>query len=237
LIARQLDFGLFYFTKMNGIYTANDVSKEIFDLYYGNVNSPRKWEHNLSEFKTLDIFTQRKELSKCYELLMPYILQRKANYINPYILDWNGYLNANEFTVFCVCRCLGVAFYPQFSVDRFCLDFANPYYKIGIEVDSNTYHTYEKDLKRDIELKKLGWKIYHLTSAEAYSNSKQNMEDIYLEYDYLSEEEYFENKSRYYQTQIEGIIECISYACFGFRIEEGFEDIARLVAYNHLILK
>jgi len=168
---------------------------------------------------------------------MPYILKRKSHYVNPYILDWQEYLNTNEFSVFATCRCIGVAFYPQFSVGRFCLDFANPYYKVGIEVDSNTYHTYEKDLKRDIELKELGWKIYHLTSAEAYPNSKQNSQDINLEYGYLTEEEYFENRSKYYQTQIDGIIECIASVSLGFRIEDGYEDVACKVAFDHLILK
>lgn len=220
-----------------GVYTASDVKKAALDLYHGITESPRKWEHNLVEFKKLDIFQQRKEIMRCYELLMPYILKRKAHWINPYILDWQGYLNENEFSVFATCRCIGVAFYPQFTVGRFCLDFANPYYKIGIEVDSNTYHTYEKDLKRDIELKKLGWKIYHLTSAEAYSNSKQNMEEINIEPDYLTKDEYFQNKSKYYQTQTDGIVECISFSCFGFRIEDGFEDVAKKVAFDHLILK
>lgn len=219
-----------------GVYTANDIKQEILDLYHGK-DSPRRWEYNLFEFKKLDIFEQRKEIMRCYELLMPYILERKSNYINPYILDWQSYLNTNEFSVFAACRCIGVSFYPQFSVGKYCLDFANPYYRIGIEVDSNTYHTYEKDLKRDTELRKLGWKIYHLTSSEAYPNSKQNIEDINLDYYYLNEEEYFENKSKYYQNQVEGIIECISYVSLDFGIEEGFEDVARNVAFNHLILK
>lgn len=223
--------------EIRGVYTASDVKQAALDLYNGITESPRKWEHKLSEFKKMDIFTQRKEIMRCYELLMPYILKGKSSYVNPYILDWQGYLNENEFSVFATCRCIGVAFYPQYSVGKFCLDFANPYYKIGIEVDSNTYHTYEKDLQRDIELKKLGWKIYHLTSAESYSNSKQNMQEIDLSSDYLSEDEYFENRSKYYQTQLDGIIECISFVCFGFRIEEGYEDVAYRVAYDHLILK
>ena len=222
---------------MDGFYTVNDFKEKALGIFNGSVPDPRKWEHRFDEFKNLTVFQQRNEIELSYKLLLPYILQRKGNWINPYILDWNSYLNTNEFSIFCVCRCLGVALYPQYKVGRFYLDFANPYYKIGVEVDSKTYHIIEKDIERDKELKSLGWKIYHLTSSECYSNSKQNMEEIDLEYDYLTREDYILNRSKQLKNTMEGIIESIAFCSLGHSIEQGFEEVARLVAYEHLLLR
>lgn len=83
----------------------------------------------------------------------------------------------------------------------------------------------------------LGWKIYHLTSSECYSNSKQNMEEIDLEYDYLTKENYTLNRTKQLKTTMEGIIESIVFCSLGHSIEHGFEEVARVVAYEHLLLR
>ena len=51
--------------------------------------------------------------------------------------------------------------------DRYFLDFANPYYQIGLELDGAAFHEQEADRLRDQRLVDQGWKIFRVRGAEA----------------------------------------------------------------------
>lgn len=60
-----------------------------------------------------------------------------------------------------------VILYPQFPVDRFFVDFANPRAKVAIECDGRAYHLDKaKDAARDAVLESLGWSVYRITGSD-----------------------------------------------------------------------
>lgn len=54
-------------------------------------------------------------------------------------------------------RTAGMFVLPEYPVGRRFVDFANPDYKIAIELDGAEWHSPEKDAARDRELAALGW--------------------------------------------------------------------------------
>lgn len=60
----------------------------------------------------------------------------------------------------------GLAFYPQYPVLKYFVDFANPSLKIIIECDGKHWHDPAKDAVRDAELNKAGWTVYRFTGRE-----------------------------------------------------------------------
>ncbi len=219
---------------MEGIYTLDDFEDELNDLWLHPEKSHLYWRGKWYEFSQLDQFKQREEIKYRYELMLPYILKNKGHYVNPYIIDWDRFLNENELTVFYSCRCSGIAFYPQYQVGKYFLDFGNPYFKVGLEVDSKTYHVHEKDVARDLELKKLGWTIYHLTSSEAYHSSKQNSYDFDLDF---TDDEDNKEQSKYLETKLEGILDCIAFHSMGGHMYSPLQNTANRITKNHLFIK
>lgn len=52
-------------------------------------------------------------------------------------------------------------FYPEFPVDKYFLDFADPINKLGIEIFGNSYHQNPlKDFERLLKLRDCGWYIF-----------------------------------------------------------------------------
>lgn len=188
------------------------------------------YEINPHEFWSGDIFQQRVLLKKCYESLTPYIIETKGIGVDPYIIDWHSYLNANEWSVFAICRCEAISMFPQYPVGRFFLDLGNPYFKVGIEVDSKTWHVLEKDIERDKELRKLGWKIYHLTSTEAFVYKD-------LDFYYCADEEDLEEMTIKFLTETtEGIMTCFRHVSMESCLTREYWETAKKVANNHLLI-
>lgn len=62
---------------------------------------------------------------------------------------------------------------PQFPVEKYFLDFADPKEKIGFEADSVAFHKdFQKDMERQEHLESLGWTIYRFSSALIYDVDK-----------------------------------------------------------------
>lgn len=186
------------------------------------------------DLKEMDEFKRRELYKEGYDYLTPLIIERKGHFVSPYFLDWNAVLNDNEFTVWCSCRGNNVPLFPQYPVGKYWLDFGNPYFKIGVEVDSKTYHDKEKDELRDEELKKLGWKMYHLTSREAFwATGKQ-----YYDYDlYYDHEEMIEKYKDYLIHTVCGVLMCINHVSMHKCLSPEFEDTAQIVAYRHQLIE
>ena len=107
-----------------------------------------------------------------------------------YIIEWNGRrrqdpykflvggngLTPAEDNMWGDIRRNSLEMYPQFPVGKYYLDFANPFYKVAIEVDGKYHETpekKEKDRIRDSELKEAGWHIYRVTGGFTYRQTKR----------------------------------------------------------------
>jgi very-short-patch-repair endonuclease len=106
-------------------------------------------------------------IREAYSLLMPRILERAryAKTISPYFIVWD--FSPIEFNAWTQIRALALPFYPEVPVLGFFLDFADPYRKIGIELDGKDYHDAVKDAERDRKLNEAGWEIFRITGSMA----------------------------------------------------------------------
>jgi very-short-patch-repair endonuclease len=67
-------------------------------------------------------------------------------------------------------RNAGAVFYPQWPIDGFFVDFANPVAKVAIECDGAAYHQDKaKDAARDDRLEALGWRVYRITGSDCWT--------------------------------------------------------------------
>jgi very-short-patch-repair endonuclease len=102
-----------------------------------------------------------------YKLLLPAIMEagEKGGAVCPYILEWD--FTPIERMAWMDIRGMGLPLFPQFPVGRVFIDFADPYRKIGVELDGAAYHERERDLARDEKLKLQGWKIFRIPGRVA----------------------------------------------------------------------
>jgi hypothetical protein len=111
----------------------------------------------------------RQAYMECLPGIMALGKKDRARWYDPYILDWPKHLNEVERLVWHSIRCRSVVLYPQLPVFNFFIDFANPYLRIGVEVDGKQ-HDKERDLKRDMLLASIGWKIFRIPASAVYSD-------------------------------------------------------------------
>lgn len=116
-------------------------------------------------------YEQRQEIKAQYNIHLPLIIQTSKENpgggVSPYMIyDWCSNFSPIETDAWNSIRGLGIPLYPEFPVLNYFIDFANPYLKIGVEVDGKDWHDLDKDKKRDLELVKIGWKIFRLTGSE-----------------------------------------------------------------------
>lgn len=61
--------------------------------------------------------------------------------------------------------------YPQFPIGKRFVDFGNPAWKIGVEVDGLRWHQDpSKDYERAKEIMGMGWRLFHVRSLVIYEN-------------------------------------------------------------------
>ena len=98
--------------------------------------------------------------------------QRPNTFYASYPFDWNKIFSPIEKQAWQAIKCKGgIVLYPQFPVGRFFVDFGNPYLKIALELDGKEFHSAERDIIRDSELKELGWTVYRVPGSEMYSTN------------------------------------------------------------------
>jgi len=96
---------------------------------------------------------------------------------NDYYLNWRNHFSPIEKIAWDSIKEMGnLVLYPQFPVFNHFIDFANPYLKIGIELDGKDYHNIEKDTERDLKFKRFGWKIFRISGKEANHIYLNNLE-------------------------------------------------------------
>ncbi len=106
-------------------------------------------------------------IRQVYMEKMPYIMEMAkfdiSNMIDPYLMDWLPIFTPIEVIAWNKIRSLGrIALYPQFPLFNYFIDFANPYLRIGLELDGKDFHDDVKDKLRDQKLSEFGWKIYRV---------------------------------------------------------------------------
>lgn len=63
----------------------------------------------------------------------------------------------------------GLFYYPQLPVTQYLLDFADPFKKIAIEVDSREWHQdVGKDIDRQWDIEWFDWKFYRIWGKDTY---------------------------------------------------------------------
>lgn len=127
------------------------------------------------DFDKLDKITDKwGYLRQVYMENIPEILHvangSKTQWAQVYHLDWPSFFSPIERIAWGSIRDLGyIVLYPQFPLFNYFIDFANPFLKIGLELDGQEYHNPVKDRERDQMLAEYGWKIFRVSGAEAHT--------------------------------------------------------------------
>lgn len=130
------------------------------------------------EFSKLDKIEDKWDFfRKIYKFSISQILDTAekdiSKWAHSYTVDWISFFSPLEHHAWNIIRCQGnIVLYPQFPVLRYFIDFANPYLKIGVELDSKKYHDLNRDRLRDKKLYDKGWKIFRISSRETYNEYK-----------------------------------------------------------------
>ena len=96
-------------------------------------------------------------------------------------------INSLEKQVDTILKKLGFCdiFLPQFSVENYILDFAEPDNKIAIEVQGNYWHKKPKQKIKDKIKKRIleenGWKIIYIWERTLKRNSQKTKEYLNIE--------------------------------------------------------
>ena len=140
-------------------------------------------------FTNLDKITDKWGfIRQIYMESLPMIMDRakadKITPINPYPVDWSQYFSPIEEIAWSSIRKHYIALYPQFPVFNHFIDFANPYMRIGVELDGKDYHDQKKDAIRDAMLWRYGWRIFRIKGSECFVPYKERdqIEDEYRNY-------------------------------------------------------
>lgn len=121
--------------------------------------------------KATNYFQKLDALEKYYKTLHEEIMRghkiAPSQFYTSYPIDWSRIFTPIEKLAWQSIRCKGrVVLYPQYPALNYHLDFANPGYKIVLELDGKEYHKRDRDFIRDLELKQQGWTVYRVTGAE-----------------------------------------------------------------------
>lgn len=82
---------------------------------------------------------------------------------------WSPFISLTpiEQNIWSDIRDANIVMYPQYPIEKFFVDFANPRAKVVMECDGYAYHLdKQKDKARDIRLQQLGWTVYRITGRD-----------------------------------------------------------------------
>lgn len=159
------------------------------------------------------------QIREHYEYLTPLIVDRSKSYLNGWVspyckIDWMGIFSPIENQAWQAIRGVGSApMYPQYPVDKYFLDFGNPFVKVAIECDGREFHKDKaKDKTRDERLLELGWIVYRVPGSDCV----RPVHWEYYDLDYISEHRKGDVLMDFYMTTIEGVIKAVSIKHFGY---------------------
>lgn len=109
-------------------------------------------------------------IRQAYIEMMPAIIaagrQGSRGHIGVSFWDWLKGMTPIEEDAWMSIRSKGIPLYPQFPVFNSFVDFANPYHRIGLEMDGREWHDAAKDKPRDEFFAKYGWRIFRIAGQE-----------------------------------------------------------------------
>lgn len=135
--------------------------------------------------------------------------------IDYFRIDWSCEFSPIEFETWKVIKGIGLPFYPEFPVDKYFIDFADPVLKIGIECDGKQ-HDKEEDSIRDKNLIELGWKIFRIPGYKCKNLPNTTLSEIMQDEEYYSTE-LTDRIYDFFNESIDGFLEAI-YHCYYFDI-------------------
>lgn len=146
-----------------------------------------------------------------YNFMKPFF--DRGEQASPYMLsfDFASLFTPIEDNVWCDIRYLGLPLYPQFPIEKYFIDFADPFNRIAIEVDGRQWHInrIDQDHKRDDKLQSKGWSVYRIPGKYTYKTKQ----------DFLNEDGTI--KKEYWTKCSEGILILI-YNRIGYFEKKGF---------------
>jgi very-short-patch-repair endonuclease len=166
-------------SKIDGVHTVMDFKDELYDLYK-NGGPPRFELRGCGDVERWGIIREH------YKFWLPHILESSKKNLSQRVntgIDWTPMYSHIEKHASQSIKSerRSIPLYPQFPVFNNFIDFANPYLKIGIELDSN-WHKKEKDMERDGYLANYGWIIFRILSSECYYDFDIDNEDDEIRY-------------------------------------------------------
>jgi hypothetical protein len=146
--------------------------------------------------------------------LMEVSKQDRTQWINPYFVNFASGFSPIEDAAWCAIRAHRAPLYPQFPVFNYFIDFANPYLRIGVELDGRDFHDEAKDRARDEFLAEHDWRIFRIKGSECVAKyrSPEDLNDADIT---PSNEEYIPVVSEWMMHTCEGLIEAIAIFYFG----------------------
>lgn len=167
---------------------------------------------NENYFKTLQRL--KEYYLDAYNSIMAHHEKGSLSHYRVYPCDWSTIHTPIEFAAWSSIRAKGrTPLYPQFPVDRYFVDFANPYYRIGVELDGKEWHNADKDRERDTHLAQLGWKIFRITGAEMYRTDYEWHGDLFTDWNTYDED--FQKMRHWLMNTGDGVIEAVRFQYFG----------------------
>lgn len=128
-------------------------------------------------------------------------------YFDIFSFDFENMFSPIEILAWNSIRNRSMVLYPQYPALNFILDFANPYLKIGVELDGKEFHEIEKDRIRDEKLLAAGWRIFRISGAECL----RTVEKPLLDKNYP---QLYQEANKYFFTTMEGVLEAIDQIFF-----------------------
>jgi len=178
-------------------------------------------------------------LRQIYMELLPWIMEGAKKDVTcaviPYPVDWSRYMSPIEISAWYSIRSHYIPMYPQFPVFNYFIDFANPYLRIGLELDGEAYHDPKKDKARDKMLLKYGWKIFRVTGKEANYDKYKPFDLIQQDYQehHQDEMQYQREISDWMMNSCDGVVKALKLVYFDHDHESPLYITALNTLYKH----
>lgn len=222
--------------------------KKLSDVYKDMLGDGRDHSPYAERMKAAETyFDKLRVVSEYYKEVEPKLLatheESKDRFYNPYPFDWGVLFSPIESLAWSCIRTKGrMVLYPQYPVLNYHLDFGNPGFKIGLELDGKEFHDSDKDIERDEILKKEGWIIFRITGREMNNLDFIDPTEIYEEH--RDEYKIVKDNQDWLVNTGDGVIEAIKQVFFNADIDKHYEtyigerfisDCYRTLDYHNLM--
>jgi hypothetical protein len=197
----------------DGIYSLAEIIEAHWPEILKMWKAEAKLDHDFN--KATNYFQRLDAIEKYYKSLHDEIMMEHKRcpirFYTSYPIDWSRIFSPIESLAWDAIRCKGyVVLYPQYPALNYHLDFANPGYKIALELDGKNFHKRDRDFIRDLELKQNGWTVYRITGAEMNAKDYKDWYDV----EGLDQDEQIHHIKDWILNTGDGVIEAIKQVHF-----------------------